>query len=143
MVLLGIWNNAPGILFMADKPVRSIEDLRGLKIRVPSRNSGLVVEAWGATPVSMPAPEIYNAMQTGVVDGAMIDATTNIDRIPARRSDELHHHGHGNSHFRISFLVMNRGQLQRSDRGSAGGRSDRGPRSPFLVRANAAWLALD
>jgi TRAP-type C4-dicarboxylate transport system substrate-binding protein len=43
---------------------------------VPSRNAGLVVEAWGATPVSMPAPEIYNAMQTGVIDGAMIDATT-------------------------------------------------------------------
>ena len=56
--------------------VRTLADLKGLKIRVPSRNAGLVVEAWGGSPVSMPAPEIYNAMQTGVIDGAMTDATT-------------------------------------------------------------------
>lgn len=74
--LLALWNNAPNLLFTATKPVRTLEDLKGLKIRVPSRNAGLVVEAWGASPVSMPAPEIYNAMQTGVIDGAMIDATT-------------------------------------------------------------------
>lgn len=76
VVLVGLWNNAPNLLFTASKPVHAPEDLKGLKIRVPSRNAGLVVEAWGATPVSMPAPEIYNAMQTGVIDGAMIDATT-------------------------------------------------------------------
>jgi TRAP-type C4-dicarboxylate transport system substrate-binding protein len=76
VVLLGIWNNAPNIIFTANKPVRTLADLKGLKIRVPSRNAGLVVEAWGASPVSMPAPEIYNAMQTGVIDGAMTDATT-------------------------------------------------------------------
>lgn len=76
VVLIGLWNNAPNLLFMAEKPVKTLDDLKGLKIRVPSRNAGLVVEAWGATPVSMPAPEIYNSMQTGVIDGAMIDATT-------------------------------------------------------------------
>jgi TRAP-type C4-dicarboxylate transport system substrate-binding protein len=76
VVLLGIWNNAPNLIFTANEPVRTLEDLKGLKIRVPSRNAGLVVEAWGASPVSMPAPEIYNAMQTGVIDGAMTDATT-------------------------------------------------------------------
>ena len=74
--LVGLWNNAPNLLFTSEKPIRGIEDLKGLKIRVPSRNAGLVVEAWGGSPVSMPAPEIYNAMQTGVIDGAMIDATT-------------------------------------------------------------------
>jgi TRAP-type C4-dicarboxylate transport system substrate-binding protein len=74
--LLGLWNNAPNMLLMANKPVRNMQDLKGLKIRTPSRNGGLVIEAWGATPVSMPAPAIYNALQTGVIDGAMIDATT-------------------------------------------------------------------
>lgn len=75
-VLVGLWNNAPNLLLMAEKQVESMDDLAGLNIRVPSRNAGLVVQAWGANPVSMPAPEIYNAMQTGVIDGAMIDATT-------------------------------------------------------------------
>jgi len=76
VVLLGLWNNAPNLLLMADKPVRSMQDLKGLKIRTPSRNGGRVLEAWGAAPVSLPATDIYNAMQTGVIDGAMIDATT-------------------------------------------------------------------
>lgn len=76
VVLLSLWNNAPNLLLMADKPVEKLDDLAGLNIRVPSRNAGLVTQAWGANPVSMPAPEIYNAMQTGVIDGAMIDATT-------------------------------------------------------------------
>lgn len=75
VALLGLWNNAPNLLLSARKPIRTLDDLKGMKIRVPSRNAGLVVEAWGASPVSMPAPDIYNAMQTGVIDGAMIDAT--------------------------------------------------------------------
>ena len=83
--------------------MRSIEDLRGLKIRVPSRNSGLVVEAWGATPVSMPAPEIYNAMQTGVVDGAMIDATT-LTAFRLGESDETTSPWAWKQPFRISSL---------------------------------------
>ncbi|MBN8294075.1 TRAP transporter substrate-binding protein [Rhodobacter sp. NTK016B] len=74
--LVGLWNNAPNLLLMGSREVDSLDDLAGLNIRVPSRNAGLIVQAWGANPVSMPAPEIYNAMQTGVIDGAMIDATT-------------------------------------------------------------------
>lgn len=74
VVLLGLWSNAPNLLMTGTKPVRSLADVKGLKLRVPSRNAGLVVSAWGGTPVSMPASEIYNAMQTGVIDGAMIDA---------------------------------------------------------------------
>ncbi|WP_108661319.1 TRAP transporter substrate-binding protein [Acuticoccus kandeliae] len=73
--LVALWSSAPNLLYMRDKPVHSPDDLKGLKIRVPSRNSGLLIEAWGATPVSMPVSEIYNAMQTGVIDGAFIDGT--------------------------------------------------------------------
>lgn len=73
--LVGLWSSAENILFTASKPVRTLDDIKGMKIRVPSRNTGLLVEAWGATPVSMPVSEIYNALQTGVIDGAMIDGT--------------------------------------------------------------------
>ncbi|OCX66218.1 ABC transporter substrate-binding protein [Thioclava sp. SK-1] len=73
--LVALWSSAENILFTADKPVHSPGDLAGLKIRVPSRNTGLLVEAWGGSAVSMPVSEIYNAMQTGVIDGAMIDGT--------------------------------------------------------------------
>lgn len=73
--LVALWSSAENVLFTRDKAVHSPEDIAGLKIRVPSRNTGLLVEAWGASPVSMPVSEIYNALQTGVIDGAMIDGT--------------------------------------------------------------------
>ncbi|MCB1331216.1 MAG: ABC transporter substrate-binding protein, partial [Maritimibacter sp.] len=48
VVLVALWNNAPNLLLMAEKPVNTLEDLAGLNIRVPSRNAGIVVQAWGA-----------------------------------------------------------------------------------------------
>ncbi|MER5173900.1 TRAP transporter substrate-binding protein [Thioclava kandeliae] len=73
--LVSLWSSAENLLFTRNKAVHTPADLKGMKIRVPSRNTGVMVEAWGATPVSMPVSEIYNAMQTGVIDGAMIDGT--------------------------------------------------------------------
>jgi TRAP-type C4-dicarboxylate transport system substrate-binding protein len=75
VILVSLWSSAPNVLYTRDKAVRTPDDIKGLKIRVPSRNTGLLVEAWGATPVSMPVSEIYNSLQTGVIDGAMIDTT--------------------------------------------------------------------
>ncbi len=113
VVLVALWNNAPNLLFMAEKPVDTLEDLAGLNIRVPSRNAGLVVQAWGANPVSMPAPEIYNAMQTGVLDGAMIDATT----LGAFRLAEVTSHITIGMDSTISdfFIVMNRDVFESLD----------------------------
>jgi TRAP-type C4-dicarboxylate transport system substrate-binding protein len=71
--LLALWTSAPGMLLMAEKKVESLDDLAGLKIRVPSKNTGRVVEAWGATAVSMPITQVYQSMETGVVDGVLVD----------------------------------------------------------------------
>jgi TRAP-type C4-dicarboxylate transport system substrate-binding protein len=73
--LLAFWTNNPSILFSRDRPVRSLADMRGLKVRVPDPVTASIVEAWGAIPVSLPATEVYNAMSTGVVDAVMIDAS--------------------------------------------------------------------
>ncbi|MBI5440345.1 MAG: TRAP transporter substrate-binding protein [Deltaproteobacteria bacterium] len=50
------------------KPVDKLEDLKGLKIR-GTGTSAKVIAALGATPVAMPMPETYDAVQKGVVDG--------------------------------------------------------------------------
>jgi len=73
--LISLWSNAENVLYMRGDAVRTPADIAGKKIRVPSRNAGLIVESWGGSPVSMPVSDIYNAMQTGVIDGAMIDGT--------------------------------------------------------------------
>jgi len=52
-------------------PVRTPEDLRGLKIRTQSSPSAIrLVEALGATPTPLAFGELYTALQQGVVDGA-------------------------------------------------------------------------
>ena len=138
VVLLGLWNNAPNLLFMAEKPVKSLEDLKGLKIRVPSRNAGLVVEAWGATPVSMPAPEIYNAMQTGVIDGAMIDATT----LGAFKLAEVTKYITTGMDTTISdfFLIMNRDSFNELSEEQQKIVLEAGHEA--AMHGNAAWLAI-
>lgn len=73
--LLAFWTNNPSMLFTRNRPVRSLEDVEGLKIRVPDPVSAAIVESWGGVPVSLPATETYNAMSTGVVDAVMIGAS--------------------------------------------------------------------
>lgn len=138
VALVGLWNNAPNLILMAEQPVRAFEDLAGLKIRVPSRNAGLVVEAWGATPVSMPAPAIYNAMQTGVIDGAMIDATT----LRAFRLTEVTQYITMGMDTTITqfFMIMNRDSFDglRADQQNVVLEAGR----EASTSANAAWLAV-
>ncbi|EOB4969735.1 TRAP transporter substrate-binding protein [Vibrio fluvialis] len=57
--------------FYTSKPIKTPDDLKGLKIRV--QNSALsidTIKALGGTPVPLPYGELYSAMQQGVVDGA-------------------------------------------------------------------------
>ncbi len=62
--------HGPGLIHTKDKPVRSMEDLKGMKIRSPGPVAQ-TLEALGATPVSMPMPDVYQSLQRGVVDGAV------------------------------------------------------------------------
>ena len=59
--------HGPGLLH-TKKPVKTLEDLRGMKIR-STGFSAKVVEALGAVPVAMPQGETYESLQKGVVDG--------------------------------------------------------------------------
>lgn len=71
-VPLALFVTPPAVLMMRDKPIHSLSDLEGLKIRVSSSSAAAVIESYGATPVPMPANKVYTAMSTGVVDGALM-----------------------------------------------------------------------
>jgi TRAP-type C4-dicarboxylate transport system substrate-binding protein len=62
--------HGPGLIHTKDKPVRKIEDMKGLKFRGHG-TSALVVKALGGTPVPKPMPETYQMLQKGVVNGAV------------------------------------------------------------------------
>lgn len=59
-------------IHMRNKEVRSPADLAGTKMRIPTRTGAWIIEALGAAPVAMPVPELPQALQKGVVDGAFI-----------------------------------------------------------------------
>jgi TRAP-type transport system periplasmic protein len=62
--------HGPGIIHtVKNRPVKKIEDLKGLKLRGHG-TSALFQKALGATPVGKPMPECYQMLQKGVVDGA-------------------------------------------------------------------------
>jgi tripartite ATP-independent transporter DctP family solute receptor len=53
------------------KPIRSIADMKGLKLRVPPSQLMInMVDALGATAVPMAFGEVHSALQTGFIDGA-------------------------------------------------------------------------
>jgi TRAP-type C4-dicarboxylate transport system substrate-binding protein len=72
--VLDWWSTGNSPIETVDRPVTVPEDLEGLKIRV-IENPALIdaIEALGATPTPLPFPEVYGALQSGLVDGAHLD----------------------------------------------------------------------
>lgn len=67
--MLAFWTMDTGDLFTRDQRVESLEDLAGLTIRSPTPMQSQALEAMGAAAVNMPGPEIYDAVERGVIDG--------------------------------------------------------------------------
>lgn len=59
------------VLHTVDTPVTKLEDIKGLRIRVPSALGAELVKAVGGVPVTMPQSEIYESLQRNVIDGAI------------------------------------------------------------------------
>ena len=57
-------------IFSAKKPIKSLADLKGFKMRVPSRRQMKPFQEIGAAPQTMNSGEVYMALKTGVLDGA-------------------------------------------------------------------------
>lgn len=55
---------------LANRPLRNVEDLRGLKLRAPEGMVQEVFAAAGASPVNLPGSEVYTALEKGVIEAA-------------------------------------------------------------------------
>jgi TRAP-type C4-dicarboxylate transport system substrate-binding protein len=59
----------PVQLHMVKKKVATLEGMRGMQVRTPPGPLSDSIKALGATPVVIPLPEVYTAMERGMVDG--------------------------------------------------------------------------
>ena len=64
--------HGPGVFHTTSKPIRTLADLKGMKVRAPTRQTNRFPAALGATPVAMPVPQVGEALSKGVIDGAVI-----------------------------------------------------------------------
>lgn len=98
--------HGPGLIHTKDKEIHKLEDLKGLKIR----GAGIVadtIKALGASPVTMPMPELYQALQKGVVEGAFYPVEVN----KGWKMAEVVKYGIGNYQIAYGlgfFVVMNK-----------------------------------
>jgi TRAP-type transport system periplasmic protein len=58
------------------KPATTLADFKGKKIRIPGAAAKDLIAALGATPLNMPMPEVYMALERGVMDGAFTSINT-------------------------------------------------------------------
>ncbi len=108
--VLFVWTNGPGQLHMKGKSVTKPEDLAGLRIRRPTTVVGQLLEDLGAQPIGMPAPEIYQSLQRGVIDGVAISW----DGAKVFRLNEVADHHTALNLYSLSFvLTMNKGVYDR------------------------------
>ena len=64
--------HGPGMFHTVSKLVKSPADLKGMKVRGPTRQVTKLLAALGATPVGMPLPQIPDALSKGTIEGCVI-----------------------------------------------------------------------
>lgn len=69
--LLAIFSTTDLVISTTNKPVLTIQDMKGLRIRSPSRNASALLSALGVVPVNMPVNQITESISKGVIDGAL------------------------------------------------------------------------
>ena len=64
----------PGMMFAsADAPITSVADLAGRSMRCPAGAITELLTTWGANPIPMPPPEVYESIEKGVISGYIFE----------------------------------------------------------------------
>ena len=70
--VLALQVHGPGMFHTKDKLIKTASDLKGMKVRGPTRQITKMLGYLGATPVGMPLPAIPDALSKGTIDGCVI-----------------------------------------------------------------------
>jgi TRAP-type C4-dicarboxylate transport system substrate-binding protein len=72
--MLTLWPFGPQVFF-CNVPIKTLDDLKGLKVRTSSASMAQLVQKLGATAVTLPFSEVYPALQRGVANCAVTSPT--------------------------------------------------------------------
>jgi TRAP-type C4-dicarboxylate transport system substrate-binding protein len=72
--VLAVFTHGPGIVFNTKRPITKVDDLAGLKFRVGGGMVNEIAKALGMNVTLKPAPESYELLSTGVMDGTLFPA---------------------------------------------------------------------
>jgi TRAP-type transport system periplasmic protein len=70
--ILATWVHDEGYVHTKDKPIKTLADFKGLKLRAPTRQTNKLLASLGASPVGMPLPAIPDAVSKGTIDGFLL-----------------------------------------------------------------------
>lgn len=71
LIGLGFYDGGSRSFYNKEKPIKSMEDMKGMKFRVMQSDMFVdMVSALGANATPLPYGEVYSSIQTGVIDGA-------------------------------------------------------------------------
>ncbi len=73
--VLYVTNPGPLVFLMVSKSVKTLEELKGLKIRATGQMTE-VIKALGAVPIPLEMPDCYDALRRAVIDGITVDLST-------------------------------------------------------------------
>jgi TRAP-type C4-dicarboxylate transport system substrate-binding protein len=110
-ILVGVAGNY--MLHTSTKRIESIDDLKGLKLRSPSRTGAWYISELGAEPVGMPLPDVPQALSKNAIDGAVLP----MEIFPALKFQDLTKYstelknggGFGNS---VAVILMNKKRFE-------------------------------
>ncbi len=70
--ILAIWVHDEGYVHTREKPIKTLADFKGLKMRAPTRQTNKLLATLGASPVGMPLPAVVDAVSKGTIDGFLL-----------------------------------------------------------------------
>jgi len=78
--VIALWGaEDAGLMTRTNKAYRSMDDLKGLRLRAPSAAQAKQIQHMGAVPIAAPITEVYPGLERGTMDGAMVPFTTILD----------------------------------------------------------------
>lgn len=139
--VLAVFTHGPGQIFNTKRPITSLKDLEGLKIRVGGGLVNDVAKALGTVPMLKPAPESYELLSQGVADGLFFpkESALSFKLVPLLKHVTFVPGGLYNVSFAMIMNPTKWSQISEADRAAINKLSG----EALARRAGQAWDATD